>query len=70
MMHDVQDKLGTEIRLGDTIVKPYTSGRSAMIEICKVTNIDDLGRIFLDNRKQHVRCPERCLVIDPAINKV
>ncbi len=63
----INDMKGTEIQVGDSIVKPYTSGRSAMIEICKVTKIDEEGRMFLDNRKQHVRCPWRCLVIDPRI---
>jgi len=56
------DMLLRPINVGDTVARATTYGRSAFIEIRKVTRIDG-GKIYLGESKVAIKYPSRLLVI-------
>ena len=48
--------------VGQTVLKPCTSGRSAFIEQRTVTRIEN-NRLYLDNSKVAINYPERLWVL-------
>lgn len=58
----LRDKVGHIIEEGMLVVKPYTSGRSAMLELREV-HIRN-GNIYLDDSKVPIQYPERLLVVE------
>lgn len=48
--------------VGQTVLKPCTSGRSAFIEQRTVTRIEN-SRLYLDNSKVAINYPERLWVL-------
>lgn len=62
MSKELKDIFGSEIHVGDRLLKPTTAGRSAILESCKVTCIKE-GKMYLDNSKVPVNFPGRCVNI-------
>lgn len=60
---DLKDHLGQTYQVGDRVVKPATSGRSAVLEIRTVAKIEG-GKIWLDNSHVPLNYPGRCLIIN------
>lgn len=59
----MKDKLGFAFNEGCKVARAVMIGKSPVIDICKVTAIKD-GKLYLDNSKQHIRFPERLLIIE------
>jgi len=59
---DLDDMLLRRINVGDTVARAAVAGRSAYLEIRKVTSIRN-GKIYLDDSKVAIRYPCRLLVI-------
>jgi hypothetical protein len=59
----MKDKLGGTFTEGCTVVRAVLWGKSPMLELCKVTRIDN-GKLYLDNSKQAMRYPERLLIFE------
>ena len=57
-----KDKRGKELAVGQEVARATVYGRSAMLEICKVTRIEN-GKVYLANSKVALKFPERVLVI-------
>jgi hypothetical protein len=53
---------GIVFTVGQTVLKPCISGRSAFIEQRTVTRIEN-SRLYLDNSKVAINCPERLWVL-------
>lgn len=58
----MKDMKGKEFTEGCRFIKPYTSGRSAMLEE-RVAHIRD-GKLYGGNSKVPIRAPERCYILD------
>lgn len=58
-----RDKVGHVIEPGMLVVKPKTSGRSALLEIRTVREIRD-GKLYLDDSHVAIQYPGRLLVIN------
>lgn len=56
---------GVKFIVGQTVLKPCTSGRSAFIEQRTVARIEN-GRLFLNDSNVAIKCPERLWVLDNA----
>jgi hypothetical protein len=70
-MSSIKDLMGFSFTLGCTVARPVLLGKSPIIEICKVTRIED-GKLYLDNSKVAMKIPSRLLIIehDPLIKLV
>jgi hypothetical protein len=53
---------GVVFTLGQSVLRPLVHGRSAFIEQRTVTRIEN-GRLYLDNSKVAINCPERLWVL-------
>lgn len=60
-MISIKDQNEKEISLGDYVYKPYTSGRSAYVDLRVVTRIEN-GKLYLDDSKVPIQCPERLVI--------
>lgn len=60
MSPELKDFFGSEIKLGDQLLKPKIHGRLPMLQRCTVTSIKD-GKIYLDQSKVPIRFPGRCV---------
>jgi hypothetical protein len=49
--------------VGCKVARATMWGKSPRIEICTVTRIE-AGKLYLDDSKQHIRYPERLLIIE------
>lgn len=61
-----KDYFGRELKVGDRVIRSYTSGRSALVEDRQVTKIDGL-RVFLDNSHIAIHYPDRLVIINEVI---
>ena len=59
----MKDMNGFAFNEGCKVARAVIWGKSPMIEICEVTKIKD-GRLYLDDSKQHIRFPERLLIVE------
>lgn len=50
MVNDGKDLFGKELKVGQTVAKSTSIGRSSTIEIRKVVKVDD-GKVYLDGHK-------------------
>lgn len=60
---DGKDLAGREVLVGDTVVKAHAFGRSAGLEVRKVTRVDDTG-IYLDDWHQPVVYSGRLFIVN------
>lgn len=58
-----KDKLGREIQLGDTVAWATLSGQSAVMKVCRVTKINDKGRVYLDGARNCIMNLNRVIVL-------
>ncbi len=58
----LEDTLKRPIHVGDTVARAAVAGRSAYIEIRRVTRIEN-EKIYLDDSKVPIKYPCRLLVI-------
>lgn len=67
----MKDLLGFSFTLGCTVARPVLFGKSPVIEICKVTRIEN-GKLYLDNSKVAMKIPNRLLIIehDPLVKLI
>lgn len=54
---------GFAFNLGCKVARATMWGKSPRIEICEVTRMED-GKLYLDDSKQHIRYPDRLLIIE------
>ena len=59
----MKDMKGFAFNIGCKVARATMWGKSPRIEICEVTRIEN-GKLYLDNSKQHIRYPERLLIVD------
>jgi hypothetical protein len=59
----MKDKLGYAFNEGCKVARAVIYGRSADIQICTVTKIQD-GKLYLDDSKQAFRYPSRLVIIE------
>jgi hypothetical protein len=59
----MKDMKGFAFNEGCKVARAVLLGKSPMIEICEVTKIKD-DRLYLDDSKQHIRFPERLLIVE------
>lgn len=59
----MKDMKGFAFNVGCTVARATMWGKSPRIELCEVTRIED-GKLYLDSSKQHIRYPERLLIIE------
>ena len=59
----MRDMKGFAFNEGCKVARAVMWGKSPKIDICEVTKIKD-GKIYLDDSKQHIRFPERLLIIE------
>lgn len=57
---DILDMYKQPLSVGDLVAKPAMSGRSAYIQVRRITEIVD-GKIRLDGSNPFVQCPERLM---------
>lgn len=62
MSKELKDIFGSQIDVGDHLLKPTTAGRAAILESCLVTSIKN-EKMYLDNSKVPVNFPGRCVNI-------
>jgi hypothetical protein len=67
----MKDLMGFSFTLGCTVARPVLFGKSPVIEICKVTRIEN-GKLYLDNSKVAMKIPNRLLIIehDPLVKLI
>ncbi len=60
--------MGFSFTLGCTVARPVLIGKSPVIEICKVTRLEN-NKLYLDNSKVAMKIPSRLLIIehDPLV---
>lgn len=63
---DLEDALGREIKVGDTVVRPTTSGRATNLEFAKVRQIKN-NKVYLDTSKVPIAYPGRLLIINKLL---
>lgn len=56
------DAGGRAIRVGDTVLRAGTFGRTALMYLSEVTRIED-RKLYLDDSKVRVRYPGRLLIV-------
>lgn len=59
----MRDMQGFAFSEGCKVARAVMYGKSPMIDICVVTRIENL-KIYLDDSKQHIRFPERLLIVE------
>ena len=57
------DMKGFRFSEGCTVARAVMWGKSPVIELCTVTRIEN-GRMYLNESKQHIRFPERLLIVE------
>jgi hypothetical protein len=64
----MKDMKGNTITVGCKVARAVMWGKSPRIDICEVTEMK-AGKLYLDSSKQHIRFPERLLVVeqDPLV---
>ncbi len=53
---------GLEFAVGQKVLRAVTSGRSAFLDECVVTRIEN-GKMYLDNSKVAIQYPERIWIL-------
>lgn len=59
---EATDMRGRELRIGDKVVRAYTSGRATNIEVVEVTDIRN-GNVYLDGSSRPINFPGRVLIV-------
>lgn len=59
----MKDMKGFAFNVDCKVARATMWGKSPRIEICTVTRIE-AGKLYLDDSKQHIRYPERLLIIE------
>ena len=62
-MDKLLDLQGNSFQEGDKVARAAVNGSSGYIVLCKVTKIE-AGKMYLDNSKQHIRYPNRLLIVE------
>jgi len=65
---ELEDALGREIKVGDTVVRACTSGRAVNLEFGKVRQIKN-NKVYLDTSKVPIAFPGRLLVINKLLDR-
>lgn len=65
---ELEDALGREIKVGDTVVRACTSGRAVNLEFGKVRQIKN-NKVYLDTSKVPIAYPGRLLVINKLLER-
>ncbi len=62
-MAAILDMKGFAFNVGCTVARAVMWGKSPKIDLCTVTRIDK-DKLYLDDSKQHIRFPERLLIVE------
>ena len=68
MSDALKDMLGREYKVGDKVVKAYTSGRAVNLCIREVGRMEN-GKMWLDDSKVAVNFPGRMLIVTEIVDK-
>lgn len=66
MSTELRDAVGRPFFVGDHVARGIISGRSANIEITKVSKIEN-GKLYLDGSNVAIRYPGRLLIVNAVL---